>query len=146
MPPKCTSADFLKNSYWSNRGKLDVSQERFISYPGASPESDTSLLLGWAGWNHRDQADALVGLLRSRVETGGWEKEDARFVPLLAGLCEVIPWVHQWHGGHDEEWDGNPAEEFQATLDNGRVERGLSESDLTNWRPKKKTRGRKKSA
>ncbi|CAL9565419.1 BREX-2 system adenine-specific DNA-methyltransferase PglX [Streptomyces sp. enrichment culture] len=146
VPPKYTSADFLKNSYWSNRGKLDVPKERFISYPGASPESDTSLLLGWAGWNHRDQADALVGLIRSRVETGGWEKEDPRFVPLLAGLREVMPWVHQWYGGHDEEWDGNPAEEFQAALDNGRTERGLSESDLTNWRPEKKTRGRKKSA
>ncbi|WP_338106130.1 BREX-2 system adenine-specific DNA-methyltransferase PglX [Streptomyces coelicoflavus] len=46
VPPKYTSADFLKNSYWSNRGKLDVPRERFISYPGASPESDTSLLLG----------------------------------------------------------------------------------------------------
>ncbi|WP_415941709.1 BREX-2 system adenine-specific DNA-methyltransferase PglX [Streptomyces sp. 067-1] len=145
VPPKYTGADFLKHSYWSNRGKLDVPKERFISYPGASTDSDTSLLLGWAGWNHRDQADALVGLIRSRVETGGWEKEDSRFVPLLAGLREVMPWVHQWYGGHDEEWDGNPAEEFQAALDNGRTERGLSESDLTNWRPEKKTRGRKKS-
>ncbi|MFD8270956.1 BREX-2 system adenine-specific DNA-methyltransferase PglX [Streptomyces flaveolus] len=145
VPPKYTSADFLKNSYWSNRGKLDVPKERFISYPGASPESDTSLLLGWAGWNHRDQADALVGLIRSRIESGGWEKEDPRFVPLLAGLREVMPWVHQWCDGYDEEWDGNPAEEFQAALDNGRTERGLSESDLTNWRPEKKTRGRKKS-
>ncbi|WP_328562231.1 DUF7008 domain-containing protein [Streptomyces coelicoflavus] len=121
-PPKYTSADFLKNSYRSNRGKLDVPAERFISYPGASPESDTSLLLGWAGWNHRDQADAL------------------------AGLRGVMPWVHQWYGGHDEEWDGNPAEEFQTDLDNGRMERGLSESDLANWRPEKKTRGNKKSA
>ncbi|MEU4983623.1 BREX-2 system adenine-specific DNA-methyltransferase PglX [Streptomyces sp. NPDC021969] len=146
VPPKYTSADFLKNSYWSNRGKLDVPKERFISYPGASPESDTSLLLGWAGWNHRDQADALVGLIRSRVESGGWEKEDPRFVPLLAGLREVMPWVHQWYGGHDEEWDGNPAEEFQAALDNGRMERGLSESDLTIWRPEKKTRGQQKKS
>lgn len=145
VPPKYTGADFLKHSYWSNRGKLDVPKERFISYPGASTDSDTSLLLGWAGWNHRDQADALVGLIRNRVESGGWEKEDPRFVPLLAGLREVMPWVHQWYGGHDEEWDGNPAEEFQAALDNGRTERGLSESDLTNWRPEKKTRGRKKS-
>ncbi|WP_121748727.1 BREX-2 system adenine-specific DNA-methyltransferase PglX [Streptomyces sp. E2N166] len=145
VPPKYTSADFLKNSYWSNRGKLDVPKERFISYPGASTDSDTSLLLGWAGWNHRDQADALVGLIRNRVESGGWEKADPRFVPLLAGLREVMPWVHQWYGGHDEEWDGNPAEEFQAALDTGRTERGLSESDLTNWRPEKKTRGRKKS-
>ncbi|MBQ1090136.1 BREX-2 system adenine-specific DNA-methyltransferase PglX [Streptomyces sp. B93] len=145
VPPKYTSADFLKHSYWSHRGKLDVPKERFISYPGASLESDTSLLLGWAGWNHRDQADALVGLLRSRVETGGWAKDDPRFVPLLAGLREVLPWVHQWYGGYDEEWEGNPSEEFQAALDTGRTERGLSESDLINWRPEKAARGRKKS-
>ncbi|GAA0632078.1 BREX-2 system adenine-specific DNA-methyltransferase PglX [Streptomyces thermocarboxydovorans] len=146
VPPKYTSADFQKHSYWSHRGKLDVPKERFISYPGASLESDGSLLLGWAGWNHREQAEALVGLLHSRVEEGGWAKDDPRFVPLLAGLREVMPWVHQWYGGYDEEWEGNPAEEFQSALDSGRIDRGLSESDLINWRPEKKTRGPKKSA
>ncbi|WP_427764309.1 BREX-2 system adenine-specific DNA-methyltransferase PglX [Streptomyces sp. DSM 41931] len=146
VPPKYTSADFLKNSYWSNRGKLDVPKERFISYPGASPEADGSLLLGWAGWNHRDQADALVGLIRSRVETGGWTKDDPRFVPLLAGLREVLPWVHQWYGEYDEEWEGNPAEEFRAALDTGRAERELSEADLVNWRPEKRAGGRRKKS
>ncbi|MFJ2304741.1 DUF7008 domain-containing protein [Streptomyces sp. NPDC087787] len=146
VPPKYTSADFLKHSYWSHRGKLDVPKERFISYPGASPEADGSLLLGWAGWNHRDQADALVGMIRDRVENGGWAKEDPRFVPLLAGLREVLPWVHQWYGEYDEEWEGNPAEEFQAALETGRTERQLSESDLVNWRPEKKTRGRPKKS
>ncbi|MET9149756.1 BREX-2 system adenine-specific DNA-methyltransferase PglX [Streptomyces griseoflavus] len=146
VPPKYTSADFLKHSYWSNRGKLDVPKERFVSYPGASPEADGSLLLGWAGWNHRDQADALVGLIRSRVETGGWTKDDPRFVPLLAGLREVLPWVHQWYGEYDEEWEGNPAEEFQAALDSGRAERELSEADLVNWRPEKKAGGRRKKS
>ncbi|MEW1869237.1 BREX-2 system adenine-specific DNA-methyltransferase PglX [Streptomyces caelestis] len=146
VPPKYTGADFLKHSYWSNRGKLDVPKERFISYPGASPEADGSLLLGWAGWNHRDQADALVGLIRSRVETGGWTKDDPRFVPLLAGLREVLPWVHQWYGEYDEEWEGNPAEEFQSALDTGRAERELSEADLVNWRPEKKAGGRRKKS
>ncbi|WP_234425813.1 BREX-2 system adenine-specific DNA-methyltransferase PglX, partial [Streptomyces kebangsaanensis] len=146
VPPKYTSADFLKHSYWSHRGRLDVPKERFISYPGAFPEADGSLLLGWAGWNHRDQADALVSLIRDRVENGGWAKEDPRFVPLLAGLREVLPWVHQWYGEYDEEWEGNPAEEFQAALETGRTERQLSESDLVNWRPEKKTRGRQKKS
>ncbi|WP_234373415.1 BREX-2 system adenine-specific DNA-methyltransferase PglX [Streptomyces sp. H-KF8] len=146
VPPKYTSADFLKHSYWSHRGKLDVPKERFLSYPGASLESDTSLLLGWAGWNHRDQADALVGLVRSRIEDGGWEKKDPRLVPLLAGLREVLPWVHQWHGEYDEEWEGNPAEEFQAALDSGRADAEMSENDLAVWRPEKKTRGRQKKS
>ncbi|MEU6588927.1 BREX-2 system adenine-specific DNA-methyltransferase PglX [Streptomyces sp. NPDC046881] len=146
VPPKYSSADFLKHSYWSNRGKLDVPKERFISYPGASLESDSSLLLGWAGWNHRDQADALVGLIRSRIEVGGWDKKDPRLVPLLAGLREVMPWVHQWYGEYDEEWEGNPAEEFQAALDSGRADAEVSETDLVKWRPEKKTGGRKKKS
>lgn len=146
VPPKYAGADFLKHSYWSNRGKLDVPKERFVSYPGASPDTDPSLLLGWAGWNHRDQAEALVGLLRSRVESDGWTLDDPRFVPLLAGLREVLPWVHQWHDGHDDEWEGNPAEEFQSALDKGRADRHLSEDDLKSWRPEKKTRGTSASA
>ena len=36
-PPKYTSADFLKTSYWRHRGKLDVPKERFVSYPGCQP-------------------------------------------------------------------------------------------------------------
>ena len=48
VPPKCASADFVKASYWRARGNLDVSKERFISYPkagrdGASELVDTEL-------------------------------------------------------------------------------------------------------
>ncbi|CAM5738727.1 hypothetical protein SALBM311S_02758 [Streptomyces alboniger] len=143
VPPKYSGADFLKHSYWSNRGKLDVPKERFVSYPGASPDSDSSLLLGWAGWNHRDQAEALVNLINDRSSVDGWDKEDPRFVPLLAGLQEIMPWVHQWYDEDDQEWGGNPAEEFQTGLNRGRTDRHLSESDLRDWRPEKKRGGRR---
>ncbi|MEU2179636.1 BREX-2 system adenine-specific DNA-methyltransferase PglX [Streptomyces thermolilacinus] len=144
VPPKYTGADFLKHSYWSNRGKLDVPKERFISYPGASPDGDPSLLLGWAGWNHRDQAEALVNLINDRSSVDGWNKEeDPRFVPLLAGLLEVMPWVHQWYDEYDEEWGDNPAQEFQTALNRACTDRRLSESDLRDWRPEKKRGGRK---
>jgi hypothetical protein len=146
VPPKYSGADFLKHSYWSNRGKLDVPKERFVSYPGASPDSDPSLLLGWAGWNHRDQAEALVNLINDRSAVDGWDKDDPRFVPLLAGLQEIMPWVHQWYDKDDPEWGGNPAEEFQTGLNKGRADRHLSESDLRDWRPEKKRGGRRSSA
>lgn len=146
VPPKYTGADFVKHSYWSNRGKLDVPKERFVSYPDASTDNDSSLLLGWAGWNHREQAEVLANLVHDRAERDGWPKDDARFVPLLAGLQEAMPWVHQWYDEFDEEWDGNPAEEFQSALNLGRTERHLSESDLRAWRPEKKRGGRKKAA
>ncbi|MFF9656940.1 DUF7008 domain-containing protein [Streptomyces griseoluteus] len=71
VPPKCTGAGFLKHSYWSNRGKLDVSRERFISYPGVSPDAGGSLPLGWAGWNHRD----LVNRRPEKKKSGGRKKK-----------------------------------------------------------------------
>ncbi|MFE0803702.1 BREX-2 system adenine-specific DNA-methyltransferase PglX [Streptomyces sp. NPDC058812] len=146
VPPKYSGADFLRHSYWSHRGKLDVPKERFISYPGASTDSDPSLLLGWAGWNHRDQAEALVNLISDRAEQDGWKREDPRFVPLLAGLLEIMPWVHQWYDEYDEEWGDSPAREFQTALNKGCADRHLSESDLRDWRPEKGRGGRKKAA
>ncbi|MFI8502803.1 BREX-2 system adenine-specific DNA-methyltransferase PglX [Streptomyces sp. NPDC085524] len=144
VPPKYTSADFLKQSYWSHRGKLDVPKERFISYPDAGPDSDPTILLGWAGWDHKDQAQALINLVNDRTDESGWETE--RITPLLAGLQEVMPWVHQWHGEFDEEWDGTPSEEYQAYLDEQRAKHGLSVDDLTAWRPEKKARGGRRKA
>lgn len=133
VPPKYTSADFRKTSYWSHRGKLDVPKERFVSYPDANPDSDPSLLLGWAGWDHRDQAQALVNLVNDRTSEAGWGTD--KITPLLAGLAEVMPWVKQWHGEFDEEWGGNPAEEYQAFLDEQRTRHQLTVDDLKAWRP-----------
>ncbi|WUJ13792.1 hypothetical protein OHS70_06570 [Streptomyces sp. NBC_00390] len=55
-----------------------------------------------------------------------------------------MPWVHQWHGEHDEEWGGTPSGEYQAYLDEQRGKHGLSADDLKAWRPEKKARGRAK--
>ncbi|MFD7916273.1 BREX-2 system adenine-specific DNA-methyltransferase PglX [Streptomyces sp. NPDC059752] len=142
VPPKYTSADFLKHSYWSNRGKLDVPKERFISYPGSAPDGDPSLLIGWAGWDHREQAEALSGLITDRLEQNGWPREDPRYVPLLAGLAEVLPWVEQWYDAYDEDWGSNAAEEFGTALKIGLESRDLSLSDLRDWRPEPKRGGR----
>lgn len=46
VPPKYTSADFLRPSYWRARGKLDVPKERFISY--GQTNAATPELYGWA--------------------------------------------------------------------------------------------------
>lgn len=144
VPPKYSSADFLKQSYWSHRGKLDVPKERFISYPDAGPDSDPTILLGWAGWDHKDQAQALINLVNDRTDEAGWDTE--RITPLLAGLQEIMLWVHQWHGKPDEEWGGTPSEEYQAYLDEQRAKHGLSADDLTAWRPEKKARGGRRKA
>ncbi|MFH9007221.1 BREX-2 system adenine-specific DNA-methyltransferase PglX [Streptomyces afghaniensis] len=142
VPPKYTSGDFLRASYWSQRGKLDVPKERFISYPDASPDADPTLLLGWAGWDHKDQVQALVNVINDRTEQSGWEA--SRLAPLLAGIQELMPWVHQWHGEYDDEWGGTPAEEYQAFLDEQCAKHGLSADDLKAWRPAPTRRGRAK--
>ncbi len=60
VPPKYTNADFRKPSWWQHRGKLDVPKERFILYPDAGRDTDPTLVLGWAGWDHAQQALALA--------------------------------------------------------------------------------------
>jgi hypothetical protein len=133
VPPKYKPADFIKTSYWSQRGKLDVPKERFISYPGASPDSDDSLLLGWAGWDQREKAYALITLIEERATTDGWNV--AKLTPLLAGLLEVMPWVRQWHNKIDDNFRASPAQEYDAYLTSQREKYGLTEEDLHAWTP-----------
>jgi hypothetical protein len=145
VPPKYASADFARASYWRHRGKLDVPKERFISYLDASPDSDAaSLLLGWAGWDHREQAAVLVSLVESRSSEDGWDT--AKLTGLLAGLLEGMPWVRQWHGeiadGQDQSW----AEAYDGYLTAQREERRLTEDDLRDWTPPQTGRGRRRSS
>lgn len=133
VPPKYGSGDFLRTSYWSHRGKLDVPKERFVSYPAASRDGDGSLLLGWAGWDHREQAQALAVLITTRRVDDGWA--DERALPLVAGFAELMPWVTQWHGQIDPAFGSSPAEVYQGFLDAQLVELGVTTAGLTAWRP-----------
>ncbi|MEV0675718.1 BREX-2 system adenine-specific DNA-methyltransferase PglX [Actinosynnema sp. NPDC050436] len=133
VPPKYGSGDFLRNSYWRHRGKLDVPKERFVSYPGATRDGDGSLLLGWAGWDHREQAHALAVLISHRHTEEGWDRD--RLAPLLAGLHEVLPWVKQWHGDVDPVFGESPYVIYEGFLENQLGESGIARSDLATWRP-----------
>jgi hypothetical protein len=98
-PPKYANADFLKGSFWHLRGKLDVPKERFIAYPGAERGADTTPVIGWAGWDHLRQAQALATHYLEALELESWPVE--RLLPLLAGLLELVPWLKQWHNDLD---------------------------------------------
>ncbi|SCF44503.1 BREX-2 system adenine-specific DNA-methyltransferase PglX [Micromonospora mirobrigensis] len=115
VPPKYTSADFTRPSYWRARGKLDVPKERFISYPQAGRDSDGSELLGWAGWDHLAQAQALASVYLDRKTQEAWPAE--QLLPLLAGLVEIEPWVHQWHSDEQAAYMGSPAAFFTTFID-----------------------------
>lgn len=143
VPPKYTSADFRRNSYWQARGKLDVPKERFILYPDAGRDTDPTPLLGWAGWDHARQSLALSVIIGER-ERDGWD--DERLVPLVAGLAEVQPWVEQWHGDVDPTY-GLPLAAFcreQLTARAAQVGRTLAE--LAAWRPDPPRRGRRSAS
>ncbi|MBF6346441.1 BREX-2 system adenine-specific DNA-methyltransferase PglX [Nocardia cyriacigeorgica] len=140
VPPKYTSADFLKPSYWSHRGKLDVPKERFIAYPDAGRATDPTPLLGWAGWDHAQQGLALATIYAWRESEG---TPLASLVPVVAGIAEVLPWVKQWHSGVDPNLNVDLAEYLSLQLDDKARAVGVPVQDLKAWRPEKKTRGRK---
>lgn len=140
VPPKYTSADFTKNSYWSHRGKLDVPKERFVSYPHAGRDSDATELLGWAGWDHARQALALAGLVSARIDEG-WDTP--KLVPLLAGLNELLPWVRQWHTEINPDYGVSVAEAITDELTTRLSEAHLTVTDLTSWRPAPAARSRR---
>ncbi|GAA1843342.1 BREX-2 system adenine-specific DNA-methyltransferase PglX [Asanoa iriomotensis] len=115
VPPKYSSTDFVKQSYWRHRGKLDVPKERFVSYPKAGRDGDATELIGWAGWDHLAQAQALATVYLDRKTQGGWPPD--RLLPLLAGLAELEPWLHQWHRDPRPGFPGTPATFFSGLID-----------------------------
>ncbi len=140
VPPKYTSADFRKNSYWQARGKLDVPKERFILYPGAGRETDPTPLLGWAGWDHAQQALALALIIGDRGKDG-WA--DERLVPLVAGLAESQPRVEQWHGEVDPDYGVSLAAFCREQLVAQAAQVGRTLEELAGWRPAPAARGRR---
>ncbi|NUV53543.1 BREX-2 system adenine-specific DNA-methyltransferase PglX [Streptomyces coelicolor] len=138
VPPKYTSADFLRPSYWRARGKLDVSKERFISY--GQTNAATPELYGWAGWDHREQAQALATYFTNTALS------TEEITPFLAGLLELQPWLYQWHNEFDMFYSGSPADFFASYRQQKQAEHGLTDDDLRGWRPPAAPRGRRAAA
>ncbi len=144
VPPKYVDKDFVKPSYWSHRGKLDVPKEQFILYPGAERTVDPAPVCGWAGWDHLQRAKALSAYYEKVKANEGWPKE--RLVPLLAGLQELVPWLLQWHDEVDPEFGMGMGTYFAQYVDEEARLHGLTPDALSAWRPPAPTRkGKKKS-
>ncbi|GAA4629262.1 BREX-2 system adenine-specific DNA-methyltransferase PglX [Actinoallomurus vinaceus] len=135
-PPNYSSADFLRPSFWRNRGKHDIPNERFVSYPDAT--DNRRLLIGWAGWSPVERAYALIPLIEGLPVTGRLE----RAIPLLAGLQELLPWIRQWHVDMPPAHAETPADLFEVFLASKLAAYGLSPDDLKAWRPPQPKRGR----
>lgn len=139
VPPKYKQGDFCNQAYWRNRGKMDVPKERLISYPECS--RDGTLLLGWAGFDYLEQAQALAAYVGERRELDAWDA--ARLTPLLAGLAELLPWLRQWHGEIDQAFGQSPADAYAGFLDQQLLSLRLTRGDLTAWKPQPTARGRR---
>jgi len=141
VPPKYTKADFAVG--WEHRGKLDVPKERFISYPGAERETDASLPVGWAGWDHLARARALATWYLQAKRDG---RDQEHLIPLLAGLLELVPWLRQWYDepNPDPALD-RPGSQIAALVDAELRSLHLTAEQVTAWQPPPPRRGRRRA-
>ncbi|MDA0169810.1 BREX-2 system adenine-specific DNA-methyltransferase PglX [Solirubrobacter taibaiensis] len=141
MPPKYAKPDFRSDAAWRHRGKLDVPKERFVLLPSAERGADTSPVVGWAGWDELQLARALAGRI---TELRDEDAADAkRVTPLLTGVLELLPWIHQWHPDADPDFAGPPGEFFESWLDGQLAELAVTRDTLRAWRPSAPVRGRR---
>lgn len=140
LPPKYGVADFAHKDFWQARGKLDVPKERFILYPDLSREGDTTVVIGWAGWDQKDQALALARELSVQDALGAGND---LLTQMVAGLVELEPWVRQWHSEMDVSFGVSPAEAITGVIDQqlGRLE--TTREEVTAWQPPAPARGRR---
>jgi hypothetical protein len=130
VPPRYSSGDFRRVSYWKLRGKFDVPNERFISYPDAGASDE--LMLGWAGWTHSERVQVLIDQIEADKRRNVEDMET--IIPRLAGLREELLWLRQWHKAEEQPLLKYLEREQRASR--------LSDSELAAWRPPKPRRGR----
>ena len=138
VPPKYTSADFLKGDYWRLRGKLDVPKERWVSFPHCEGP-DGTLVIAWAGYDHLQLARAISAYFVDIQERLGG-RDDPRLVPLLACLLELLPWLKQWHNEPDAAFDGlRMGDYFEGFINEEARQLGKTVPEIKAWEPPKKT-------
>ena len=122
---------------WSRHSNELVTSE---IYPGTARSADASPVLGWAGWDHAEQAIALARLLTTQEALGA---DHVAVEPLLAGLVELEPWLHQWHAQIDPAFGTSPASTVSGLLGQKLAEYGLTRDEVTRRARPVATRGRK---
>lgn len=140
VPPKYGQGDFADKPSWKLRGKLDVPKERFVAYPGLGREADPTPLVGWAGWDHLQCAQALATTYEQRRSVDGWSPEQLK--PILAGLAELVPWLRQWHNDVDPATGLRLGDFFAEFVATESAANGFGTDDLAAWKPPARARGR----
>ncbi|MEB3288492.1 MAG: BREX-2 system adenine-specific DNA-methyltransferase PglX, partial [Leptolyngbya sp.] len=142
VPPKYTSADFLKPHHWKLRGKLDVPKERWVSFPHcAGPDGQP--VIAWAGYDHLQLALALSAyFVYIKEDIGG--SDDPRLIPLLAGLIELLPWLKQWHNDLDPAYGLKMGDYLENFVDDEARQLGQTPEAISAWEPPKNPSRRRK--
>lgn len=147
VPPKFKQEDFRDGVFWKLRGALDVPKERFVSFPGLERANDAgSPMLLWAGYDAKARALALTGYLYEMLQREG--ADASRLTPALAGLDELLPWVHQWHPEIDDDLGMSTGDYLQGLLNAQLAQHGLTLANVRTWRPPapaRRPRGRRTS-
>jgi hypothetical protein len=110
------------------------------SSPIPAPAPITTPLCCWAGWDYKEQALAIHGLIEERTVDDGRARD--RVVPLLAGLVEVMPWMKQWHDGIDQAFGQCIADVLEDYLATQLNRYQLTADTLSTWAAPPVRRGR----
>jgi len=143
VPPKYTSADFLKSDFWRLRGKLDVPKERWVSFPHCEGP-DGTLVVAWAGYDHLQLARAISAYFVDVQERIGG-RDDPRLVPLQACLIELLPWLKQWHNEIDPEFGVPMGDYFEGFIQEEARQLGKTVPEIKVWEPQRTARRSRKS-
>jgi hypothetical protein len=140
VPPKYAQGDFLKTSYWSARGKLDVPKERFVAFPGSRLLDDATELYGWAGWDHGERGQAVARLANDLSRAAAPAEQ---IIPLVGVLLEIEPWLKQWHDEIGARSGVSPAAAVTGLTTSLLARLGIGRDAVEAWRQAPTTRGRK---
>ena len=143
VPPKYTSADFLKGDYWRLRGKLDVPKERWVSFPHCEGP-DGTLVVAWAGYDHLQLARAISAYYVDVQEHLGG-RDDPRLISLLACLIELLPWLKQWHNEIDPEFGVPMGDYFDGFIQEEARQLGKTVPEIKAWELQRTARRSRKS-
>lgn len=143
VPPKYKPTDFLKSSYWSARGKLDVPKERFISFPGSLYPEDSTAVYGWAGWDHSERGQAIARFA-SQIAPVVAESEPDQVLPLVGALIELQPWLDQWYDDMDTRGI-KPSTAIRQVTNTLLSRLGTGREEVLAWLPPAPKRGRKRA-
>ena len=132
-PPHYDAGDYQRPTYWQLRGKLDLPKERFITFPFCGRDADPTPVIGWAGWDQLQQAQAIAAYYERVKNYEGWAPH--RRVPLLTGIVELLPWLKQWHNDIHPEYQDRMGEFFQQFVEDEARTMEMTLDEIRHWTP-----------